>query len=66
MAGLQRLLSHEETADLLRVPPATLHYMNYRGTGPRSYKVGRYRRYAPDDIRVWLESQASAGEAAPE
>jgi predicted DNA-binding transcriptional regulator AlpA len=55
----QRLWTHEETAAFLRLSPATLHQLNYKGTGPRSYKVGRHRRYDPDDVADWLASRAS-------
>jgi predicted DNA-binding transcriptional regulator AlpA len=55
----ERLWSHQETAEFLGIPPATLHQLNYKGTGPRSYKVGRHRKYDPVDVRAWLESNAS-------
>ena len=53
------LWTHEETAAYLRLPPATLHQLNYKGTGPRSFKVGRYRRYDPADVAAWLATRAS-------
>ncbi len=56
----ERLWSHRETAEYLGIPEATLHGLNYKGTGPRSYKVGRHRRYDPADVRRWLEARASA------
>ncbi|HVA60197.1 MAG TPA: helix-turn-helix domain-containing protein [Mycobacteriales bacterium] len=49
------LWTHQETAAFLRIPDATLHQLNYKGTGPRSFKVGRYRRYDPLDVAAWLE-----------
>lgn len=58
-----RLWSHEETAGYLGIPPATLHQMNHKGTGPRSFKVGRYRRYSEADVQAWLRARAS--DAAP-
>jgi hypothetical protein len=54
-----QLWTHDETAAYLRIPPATLHQLNYKGTGPRSYKVGRYRRYDPADVASWLAARAS-------
>lgn len=59
-----RLWTHQETADFLGVPPATLHQMNYKGTGPRSYRVGRYRRYDPRDIEAWLNDGATSRRSA--
>jgi hypothetical protein len=54
-----QLWTHDETAAYLRIPAATLHQLNYKGTGPRSYKVGRYRRYDPSDVASWLAARAS-------
>lgn len=50
--------SHADTARYLGVPEATLHQWLYKGTGPRSYKIGRHRRYRPEDVEAWLEAQA--------
>jgi excisionase family DNA binding protein len=56
--------SVEETADWLGVPPATLRYWLWRGLGPRSYKIGRWRRFKPVDVKAWAETQASEPEQA--
>ena len=53
-------LTSNEVAELLRVPPATVRQWRYKGVGPRGYRVGRYIRYSPADIRDWLESQRDA------
>jgi predicted DNA-binding transcriptional regulator AlpA len=55
--------SHQETAEYLGIPSTTLHQLNYRGVGPRSYKIGRHRKYRPEDVYAWCESHAS--ERAP-
>ena len=54
-----RLWTHEETAAFLGLSQATLHDLNYKRTGPRSFKVGRYRRYDPRDVAAWLGERAS-------
>lgn len=54
-----RLWTHQETAAFLGIPVATLHQLNYKGTGPRSYKVGRHRRYDPRDVANWLWERSS-------
>jgi predicted DNA-binding transcriptional regulator AlpA len=59
-----RMWTHQETAEFLGVPEGTLHQMNSKGTGPRSYRVGRYRRYDPRDIEVWLDARASSPRSA--
>jgi excisionase family DNA binding protein len=52
----ERLWTHEEAAAYLGIPEQTLYYMNYKGTGPRSFRVGKYRRYRRQDIDAWLEA----------
>ncbi len=59
MTNVERLWSLRETADFLGVPVKTLYQMNWKGTAPRSFRVGRYRQYAPADVRAWLEGRAS-------
>ena len=54
-----RMWSHQETADFLQLPASTLHQMNSKGSGPRSFRVGRYRRYDPRDVESWLATRAS-------
>ncbi len=54
-----RLWTLQETAQYLGVPPSTLHQMNSRRTGPRSFKVGRHPRYDPNDVARWLNERAS-------
>ncbi len=51
--------SHGETSAYLGIPEATLHQMNYKGTGPKSYKIGRHRKYRPADVDRWCEDRAS-------
>jgi predicted DNA-binding transcriptional regulator AlpA len=55
----QRLWTHAETAAFLGIPAATLHQLNYKRTGPRSYKVGKHRRYDPADVAAWLAVRAT-------
>jgi predicted DNA-binding transcriptional regulator AlpA len=54
-----RLWTHAETSEFLGLSPATLHDLNYKRTGPRSFKVGRHRRYDPRDVMAWLGERAS-------
>lgn len=59
MTCAERLWSLRETAEFLGVPVKTMYQMNWKGTAPRSFRVGRYRQYAPADVRAWLELRAS-------
>lgn len=54
-----KLWSLQELADFLGVPKQSIYQMNWKGTGPRSFKVGRHRRYDPCDVRQWLETRSS-------
>jgi predicted DNA-binding transcriptional regulator AlpA len=66
VAGLpERLWSLPETARFLGLPIGTLYQLNYKGTGPRSYKIGRYRRYDPRDVIAWLADRCSDRDARP-
>ncbi|MFF2075392.1 helix-turn-helix transcriptional regulator [Kitasatospora sp. NPDC058162] len=49
----------KELAEFLGVPTQTIYQMNWKGTGPRSYKVGRCRRYSEQDVMQWLEGRSS-------
>lgn len=55
----ERSRTHVETADLLRISPATLH----KKVGPRSFRVGRHRRYNHSDVLEWPESRAPIANA---
>ena len=51
---MEKLMSVEEVADFLGVPVNTLYQWRHKGTGPEAYRVGRFLRYDPDDVREWL------------
>lgn len=59
------LLTLPEVSGRLRVPEATLRYWRGRGTGPRSFRVGRRVMYRQETVDRWLaEQEAAAGAAA--
>jgi excisionase family DNA binding protein len=51
------ILTAQETADLLRVPLATLCRWCSTGTGPPYYRLGRYSRWRRSEVFTWLEAQ---------
>ncbi len=57
------LLTITEAAELLRSPVATLRYWRHRGTGPRSFRLGRRVLYRADDLHSWID--ALHGRVAP-
>jgi hypothetical protein len=52
MAGT-RHLSPADLADREGVPLASVYEWNYRGTGPRYFRVGRHVRYRLADVERW-------------
>jgi len=48
------LLTVDETAEYLRVDRSTVYRLEREGE-LRSVRVGRRRRFRPDDLRVYLE-----------
>jgi excisionase family DNA binding protein len=57
---VEHLLTVEDLAAVCGVPVGTCYQWNYRGTGPRKTKVGKYVRYRRVDVEAWLEKQASS------
>ena len=51
------LWSVTDAAAYLRVPTKTLYEWRYKGDGPPSYRVGRYVRYVPSEVRAWVTSR---------
>lgn len=60
------LWTSTDVSRYLGVPPATLHKWAHSGAGPRFYKVGRHRRYHPEDVRRWLDQRPQGGEETVE
>lgn len=54
---IQNLLTVSDLADYLRVPVNTVYQWNYKGTGPKPFKVGKYVRYRRADVDRWLADQ---------
>jgi excisionase family DNA binding protein len=52
---MDRLLTTEEVADLLRTSPSTVRYWRHLGKGPRGRRPGRRVLYAESDVQAWLE-----------
>jgi DNA-binding transcriptional MerR regulator len=59
MGSPEPLISHADAAEYLDIPPATLHQWNHRGVGPRSYRIGKHRKYRHSDLDVFIASKAS-------
>lgn len=57
-AATEVLLSVDDLAARYQVSPATVHQWVYKRTGPRSLKVGRYRRFRLADVLAFENAQA--------
>jgi excisionase family DNA binding protein len=55
---LPRLLTVQDLADLLQVPPKTIYAWRYKGMGPTAVPVGKFLRFRPEDVAAWLEARA--------
>jgi excisionase family DNA binding protein len=60
MEPAQPNLTVEELAERYRTSPETVHYWIKTGKAPRSFKVGRRRLFAHDDVVVWEEAAKAA------
>jgi excisionase family DNA binding protein len=56
-----RLLTAQEVADLLAVPTSWVREATRDGRLPH-LKLGRYRRYQPEQIEAWLAHQHAGPE----
>lgn len=54
---MQALLNESAVAKQLDCETKTLQAWRCRGGGPPFVRVGRLVRYAPDDVRAWIESR---------
>ncbi|MBD5829919.1 helix-turn-helix domain-containing protein [Janibacter melonis] len=61
---MEKLLSVEEVADFLGVPVNTLYQWRHEGTGPTAFRVGRFLRYDPAEVRDWLTTNAEVTHGA--
>jgi DNA-binding transcriptional MerR regulator len=59
------LMTIAEVSVLIGVPIATLRYWRHRGTGPRSFRVGRHIKYWARDVQAWLRRQSDGGTGQP-
>ena len=54
-----KLLTLGETAELTRLPVATLRYFRSKKIGPRSARLGRRVVYREADVLAWIDEKFS-------
>jgi predicted DNA-binding transcriptional regulator AlpA len=52
-----RLWSITDVADFLGIPVGTLYQWRARRYGPKGYRIGRYVKYFPEEVRTWASNQ---------
>lgn len=55
------LLSVDDLAGYLAVPPKTLYAWRSRGEGPPGFRVGRHVRYRWSDVQAWIRQRIESG-----
>lgn len=56
----RRLLTCDEVADMTTLAKSTLWNWANQGIGPRSFKFGRRRVWAEQDVLAWIAEQEQA------
>ncbi|MEV7340575.1 helix-turn-helix domain-containing protein [Streptomyces sp. NPDC093544] len=52
-----QFLTPEDLVTLLRLPSVeTVYQWRRKRIGPRGFRVGRYVRFDPEDVRAWVAS----------
>jgi len=61
-----QLLTTDQAAEILNVPPGTMRWWRYQQTGPKAFRLGgRKVMYKRSDVMAWLERQYSEQVLAP-
>jgi len=63
-AKYREYLTTQEVAEKLRTSPETIRYWTWRGEGPPSFKVGRRRLYAVEDVEKFIADARAGGDVA--
>lgn len=59
VANMDKLfLSVQDLAERYGVPVPTVYAWIHKGTGPRSLKIGKYRRFRVEDVERWEAGRA--------
>lgn len=61
---VEKLLTVEEVAEMLRKSPNALRYQIHKGTAPRSARICGRRMFKLSDVEAFIDAQFSAADAA--
>lgn len=57
---MEKLLTVDEVAEILRKSPGAVRYMVHAGTAPRSARLAGRRMFREGDVRSWIDAQFAA------
>jgi predicted DNA-binding transcriptional regulator AlpA len=55
-----KLLTLEQTAEMINRPESTLRYWVLQDMAPKSFKLGRRRMFREEDVVAWIDEKAEA------
>ncbi|MFG2379475.1 helix-turn-helix domain-containing protein [Streptomyces avermitilis] len=59
-----RYLTPDDIAEMFEVPKETVYQWRRKRVGPPGFRIGKYVRYDPDDVRTYVTQRKSADQAA--
>lgn len=62
---MDRYMTTQEVAQLLRAPAETVRFWRHIGKGPPSFKVGRRVLYAVEDVEAFIAKARSGSGGEP-
>lgn len=63
--NMTKLLTLEETAELLRKTPGSLRFMIHKGTAPKSALIGGRRMFRQSDVDAYIAAAFEDTESVP-
>ncbi|MFD0229048.1 helix-turn-helix transcriptional regulator [Streptomyces hirsutus] len=64
-AGLpDRYLTPDDIAEIFEVPLETVYQWRKKCTGPPGFRIGKYVRYDPADVRAYVDQRKAVDTAA--
>lgn len=59
-----RYLTPDDIAEMFEVPLETVYQWRRKHTGPPGFRIGKYVRYDPADVRTYVTQRKNADQAA--
>jgi predicted DNA-binding transcriptional regulator AlpA len=53
---MEKLWTVQELAEFLDIPVHTIYQWRSKGYGPPGRRIGKYVRFVPRDVEVWVDS----------